>query len=165
MKITRMALSAMIAGACFGGTSTGLLAQTTQSPYKLVSYSECADGAAPSCTSSCDTSGCDGAGSCDGLGCGCGAGFGLLGCCDLGDPWKLCDGDICGWTIGGWSNVGYHTANTNFNFNNYDGRVQLQQQWFYAEKIADGSCGLGLGRSHRLPVRYRCSRYPSLRRP
>ncbi len=146
MKITRMALSAMIAGACFGGTSTGLLAQTTQSPYKLVSYSEdgaCNTSNAPSCTGSCDTSACDGAGSCDGL--GCGAGFGLLGCCDLGDPWKLCDGDLCGWTVGGWSNVGYHSANTNFNFNNYDGRTQLQQQWFYAEKIADGSCGLGLG--------------------
>ncbi len=148
MKITRMALSAMIAGACFGGTSTGLLAQTTQSPYKLVSYSEegaCNTSTAPSCTSSCDTSGCDGAGSCDGLGCGCGAGFGLLGCCDLGDPWKLCDGDLCGWTVGGWSNVGYHSANTNFNFNNRDNQVQLQQQWFFAEKIADGSCGLGFG--------------------
>jgi hypothetical protein len=69
----------------------------------------------------------------------------LLGCCDLGDPWKLCDGDVCGWTVGGWTNVGYHSANTNANFNNYDGRTQLHQQWFYAEKIADGSCGLGLG--------------------
>jgi len=77
--------------------------------------------------------------------CGGGAGFGLLGCCDLGEPWKLCDGDICGFTIGGWSNVGYHSANTNFNFNNYNDRVQLQQQWFYAEKVADGSEGLGLG--------------------
>jgi hypothetical protein len=140
MKITRMALSAMIAGACFGGTSTGLLAQTTQTPYKLVSYSD--DGAcnAPSCTESCDASGCDG------LGCGCGAGFGLLGCCDLGDAWKLCDGDLCGWTMGGWSDVGYYTANTFNNFNNYDiGGVQLQQQWFYVEKIADGSEGLGIG--------------------
>jgi Putative beta-barrel porin-2, OmpL-like. bbp2 len=143
MKITRMALSAMIAGACFGGTSTGLLAQTTQSPYKLVSYNSEEGGNAPSCTASCDTSCCDGAGSCDGL--GCGAGLGLLGNCCLGDPWKLVDGDLCGWTVGGWSNVGYHSANTNGNFNNYDGRAQLQQQWFYAEKIADGSCGLGLG--------------------
>ncbi len=144
MKITRMALSAMIAGACIGGTSTGLLAQTTESPYKLVSYSD--DGAcnAPSCTSSCDTGNCNGAGSCDGL--GCGAGFGLLnGCCDLGEPWKLFDGS-CGWNVGGWSNVGYYNANTFNNFNNYDiGKVQLQQQWFYAEKVADGSCGLGLG--------------------
>ena len=147
MKITRMALSAIIAGACFGGTSTGLLAQTTNSPYKTVSYSDAgapaADCNTPSCTSSCDTSGCNGAGACDGL--GCGKGFGLLGGCCLGEPWKLCDNDVNGWKLGGWSNVGYHSANTNFNFNNRDGQVQLQQQWFYAEKIADGSCGLGLG--------------------
>ncbi|MDZ4849626.1 MAG: outer membrane beta-barrel protein [Pirellulaceae bacterium] len=150
MKITRMALSAMIAGACFGGMSSGLQAQT-QNPYKSVSYS---DASAPSancdatgCTSSGD-SGCNGgcnggAGSCDGL--GCGAGLGLLGNCCLGEPWKLFSGDVNGWKVGGWSNVGYHTANTNFNFNNYDNRVQLQQQWFWAEKVADGSCGLGLG--------------------
>ncbi len=148
MMITRMALSAMIAGACFGGTSTGLLAQTTQTPYKLVSYNDdtapAADCNAPSCTSSCDDSGCNGAGSCDGL--GCGAGFGLLdGCCDLGEPFKLFDGH-CGWNVGGWSNVGYYNANTNRNFNNYAvGKTQLQQQWFYAEKVADGSCGLGIG--------------------
>lgn len=145
MKITRMALSAMIAGACFAGTSTGAFAQSSQSSIQLASYSDCAPSACnPSCDNGSGSGCCDSAGSCDGL--GCGAGFGLLNhCCDLGDPWKLCDGDICGWTIGGWSNVGYHSANTNFNFNNYDGRAQLQQQWFYAEKIADGSCGLGFG--------------------
>jgi len=48
-------------------------------------------------------------------------------------------------TIGGWSNIGYHTNNTNANFNNYADHVQLQQQWLYAEKIADGSSGLGFG--------------------
>ena len=144
MKITRMALSAMIAGACFGGTSTGLLAQTTQNPYKLVSYNDDSACNSPSCTSTCDTGSCGGAGSCDGL--GFGAGFGLLGggCC-IGEPWKLINRDFNGWKIGGWSNVGYHSANTNLNFNNYASHVQLQQQWFYAEKIADGSCGLGLG--------------------
>jgi hypothetical protein len=149
MRISRLALSAMIAGACVGGTAMGQQAQSNSSPYKSVSYfSE--DAAAPceggSCSddASCDTSGCDTSG-CDGLGSGCGAGFGLLGCCDLGEPWKLCDGDVCGWTFGGWTSVGYHSANTNLNFNNYDGRVQLGQQWFYAEKIADGSEGLGFG--------------------
>jgi hypothetical protein len=139
-----MALSAMIAGACFTGTSAGVFAQSSQSSIQLASFSDCAPSA---CDPGCDkNSGCcdSDAGCCDGM--GLGAGFGLLNhsCC-LGDPWKLVDGDIAGWTIGGWSNVGYHTANTNFNFNNYDGRVQLQQQWFYAEKIADGSNGLGLG--------------------
>ncbi len=140
MKFTRMALKAMIISACCGGTSTGLLAQETNSPYQLVSHTQCTDGSGSGCASGCDT-GCDGG--CDGL--GTGAGFGLLGNCCLGDPWKLVDGDINGWTIGGWSNVGYHTYNTFNNFNNYADRVQLQQQWFYAEKIADGSCGLGFG--------------------
>ncbi len=36
-------------------------------------------------------------------------------------------------------------ANSNLNFNNYADRVQLQQQWLYAERVADGSEGLGLG--------------------
>jgi hypothetical protein len=31
------------------------------------------------------------------------------------------------------------------NFNNYADRVQLQQQWLYAERVADGSNGVGLG--------------------
>ena len=146
MRISRLALSAMIAGACFGGTALGQQAQSNSSPYKSVSYfSE--DAAAPSestsCSdASCDTSGCD-ANGCDGL--GLGGGFGLLGCCDLGDPWRLIEPGPCGWNIGGWSNVGYHTARTNANFNNRDSQVQLHQQWFYAEKVADGSEGLGLG--------------------
>jgi hypothetical protein len=144
MKISRMALSAMIAGACFTGMSTLASAQSSNSPYQLVSHCEasapsdcCSTPACDSSNGCCDSSGCDG--------CGCGAGLGLFSGCDLGEPWKLFDGDLCGWTIAGWSNVGYHSANTNLNFNNYDGRAQLQQQWFYAEKIADGSEGLGLG--------------------
>jgi hypothetical protein len=141
MKISRIALSAMIAGACFGGTAFGQTAQTTNSPYKLISHSANASGCADA---TCDTSSCDSDG-CDGLGHGCGAGFGLLGNCCLGEPWKLCENDLCGWNIGGWSNVGYHSANTYGNFNNKDGVVQLQQQWFFAEKIADGSKGLDLG--------------------
>jgi len=136
----------MIAGACFGGTAMGQTAQSNNSPYKSVSYFS--DAAAPTgdCTScsdtSCDTTGCDSSG-CDDL--GSGSCFGLLGGCDLGDPWRLCEPGDCGWNIGGWSNVGYHTARTEFNFNNRPDQVQLQQQWFYAEKVADGSEGLGLG--------------------
>lgn len=142
MKISRIALSAMIAGACFGGSALGQQAQTTNSPVRTVSYNE---DAAVGCTSAtCDTSGACDANSCDGL--GCGAGFGLLGggCC-LGEPWTLCQNDVCGWKVGGWTSVGYHTQNTQLNFNNYQDRVQLGQQWFFLEKIADGSEGLGLG--------------------
>ncbi len=141
MKIGKLALSALIASACFAGSAFG---QQGRSPYQTVSFSEsCA--CAPE-AESCDV-GCDslcGDDSCDSCGLG---GLGLLGglgeCC-LGDPWKLCDGDICGWTIGGWTSVGYHTART-ASFDTYDGRVQLAQQWLYAEKVADGECGLGFG--------------------
>ncbi len=52
--------------------------------------------------------------------------------------------------------MAYHTSNNAgagilgaggapSNFNNYADRVQLQQQWLYAERIADGSEGLGFG--------------------
>jgi hypothetical protein len=154
MKIGKLALSALIASACFAGSAFG---QQGRSPYQTVSFSDscgCAPAAA-SCDDSCGGSSCDGLGCGDGScdsGCGCGSGCGLgildglgLGECCLGEPWALCDGDICGWTIGGWTAVGYHNARTPLGFDNYDNRVQLSQQWFYAEKIADGSCGLGLG--------------------
>jgi Putative beta-barrel porin-2, OmpL-like. bbp2 len=98
-----------------------------------------------------------GADSCAGLGQGC-----QIGDCGLGEPWKLFATPCGGWNIGGWTNIGYHTANNagggilaplgnpGFvpapgNFNNYADRVQLQQQWFYAEKVADGSNGVGIG--------------------
>ncbi len=65
------------------------------------------------------------------------------GCSD--EPWKLFPCNPLGLNIGGWSAIGYHTANNNRTFNNYADRVQLQQQWLYAEKVADGSCGLDFG--------------------
>ena len=103
---------------------------------------------------SCDSlasCGC-GDGMCDGgcdSACGSGCGGGLLGLgllggnCNIGEPWKLID-PFCGINVGGWTSVGYHSARNPNNFNNYD-RVQLGQQWFFAEKIADGSEGIGLG--------------------
>ncbi len=102
--------------------------------------------------SSCDSLGSCGCGSgacdggCDG-GCGSGGLFGLGligGGCNLGDPWKLAPNGIAGVTVGGWTSVGYHSARNPFSFNTYD-RVQLGQQYFFAEKIADGSEGLGFG--------------------
>ncbi len=69
----------------------------------------------------------------------CDIGTGSVCCddaCDAAgnDPWKLFQCPVLGFNIGGWSNVGYHTANNNNSFNNYADRVQLQQQWLYAEK-------------------------------
>jgi hypothetical protein len=63
----------------------------------------------------------------------------------LGEPFKLVPNGICGLNIGGWTSVGYHDHQNPFSFNTYDNRAQLQQQWFYAEKVADGSEGLGFG--------------------
>ncbi len=63
---------------------------------------------------------------------------------ELGEPFTLF-GEHCGMVGCGWTNIGYHSNNTNFNFNNYANKVQLQQQWLWAQKAADGSEGLGLG--------------------
>lgn len=162
MKISKTALLAAIACA-FGGTAWA----QTSSQTNGNSYGYYADDSAPttgksvrlasaemaqvipaSCScSDAPISGCDASDACDASGCdGCGGGD---------EPWRLFSGNPLGLTIGGWSNIGYHTANNvglgilgngvPANFNNYADRVQLQQQWLYAEKIADGSCGLGFG--------------------
>lgn len=91
----------------------------------------------------------------------CDIGTGTISCDDACDaaasgPWKLFQKPVLGFNIGGWSEVGYHTSNNTglgilgaggapANFNNYADRVQLQQQWLYAERIADGSEGIGFG--------------------
>jgi hypothetical protein len=162
MKISRMALNAALACVCFAGSTFAQEGHRGATSYQKTAYSygyegeaspsDAAKEAAPAATEAapaavgCDNgSGCDTA--CDAMG-GCGTslcGLGLLGDCNLGDPWKLCDGDVCGWNIGGWTQLGYHTYATPFNFNNHPSRVNLQQQWLYAEKVADGSCGIGFG--------------------
>ena len=146
MKLGKLALSALIASACFAGSAVA------QSPYKTVSFSDSSCGCTESSPSSCDLGGCDGVcgdDSCDSCGCGKGGPLGLglyenMVCGELGEPFSLCDSDICGFTIGGWTAVGYHNRNT-ASFNSYRDHGQLSQQWFYAEKVADGSCGLGFG--------------------
>jgi Putative beta-barrel porin-2, OmpL-like. bbp2 len=174
MKISKTALLAAIACA-FGGTGLAQTSpQTNANSYGYYSDSaapvvssstsaskgnvrtvsasmaevipascSCSDAPISGCDSGCGPSGCDGG--CDSAGCG------------ADEPWRLFSGNPLGLTIGGWSNIGYHTANNvglgiipgannvPANFNNYADRVQLQQQWLYAEKIADGSCGLGFG--------------------
>ncbi len=59
------------------------------------------------------------------------------------DPWNLLP-PIAGWQIGGWTQIGYHTYN-NALFNQHGDNVRLNQAWLYAEKVADGSDGLGFG--------------------
>lgn len=69
--------------------------------------------------------------------------------CDLGDPWALSDHlcDECSdISIGGWTQLGYHDrANAPLMFNTNPHEINLHQQWFYAEKLADGECGTDWG--------------------
>lgn len=188
MKMSKFALTAMIASACCAGTAFGQSNRTAPRYYPASYYSYYQDGAAtqapapiasasnasasarcdngPACDvsdicngkgkgSSCDSlaacgcgnNSCDGG--CNGGACGSGSGgllgLGLLdGKCCIGEPWKLAPCGIAGVTVGGWTSVGYHSARNPHSFNTYD-RVQLGQQYFFAEKVADGSDGLGLG--------------------
>ncbi len=156
MKMSSLALKVFIANACLTGFAFGQSGR--QAPRNVpVSYSLHDNGtsaASPSdvapTTASCDncSSGCD-SGACDSMGGGCGTSlFGLgLFTTDraLDDPWKLCADPCGGLTIGGWTSIGYHSHSNPLSFNTYDGRAQLGQQWFFAEKVADGSQGLGLG--------------------
>jgi hypothetical protein len=164
MQISKFALMATIASACLGGTALGQSSRTapqfttssfpTQAPAPITSAGSSYVTPASACCTIPDA--CDIAdlcnskpSSCDSFG-GCGEGGGLLGggllgnCC-LGDEWKLIKKPVAGFDIGGWTSVGYHSHSNPNSFNTYDGRVQLGQQWFYAEKVADGSNGLGIG--------------------
>ncbi len=149
MKLSKMAMIAAIACGIHAGTAFG---QQANNQIQQVSCADC-DCGQPACgceaPAGCDDPSCDsGCSSCDS--CGIGSG-GLLSsmhdklvCAELGDQWTLF-GEHCGWSAGGWTNIGYHSNNTQFNFNNYANRTQLQQQWLWAQKVADGSEGLGLG--------------------
>lgn len=128
------------ADAILGGPQNSLIQQIN---------ADCAPGA-PCDAPLCDTAPCDGLG-CDSVGCAdCylwdGFGFALQDFCDECSPWN----------VGGWIQSGYHNRDTsgtaNGGFNNRPGKYGLHQAWFYAEKVADGSCGLDWG--GRMDVMY-----------
>jgi hypothetical protein len=183
MKFSRLALSAMIASACISGTAFGQTNRTAPryAPATYYSYYDEGKAAAPAtspsdgaaapvapatATAGCDKGACDLGNGCDGNGCDslCGGGGGLLGGGLLGgglfdhnrcldNPWKLFPCPVGGFTIGGWSQVGYHayannlipTDGSRLGFNTYPRNLQLQQQWLYAERKADGSNGIDIG--------------------
>lgn len=144
MKITKWALSAAIAASCLGGSVfaagpsvNDYYAQTEAAATELPDYSAvipascgCTDSPISGC---CDTGG-DG---CSDLGCG-------LGGCDAGCDSAGGGGCLSGWDVGGWLSVGYHTYDNSL-FNQHSDRVNLHQAWLYAEKVADGSNGVGFG--------------------
>ena len=90
----------------------------------------------------CCDSGCD---SCCAPSCGIGSRLrGLLdrNCC-LGDPYTLF-GECCGYSAGGWIQLGSHTS-ANSIFNTRPDELQLHQAWLYAEKAIDTRCGFDIG--------------------
>lgn len=146
MKLSKMALIAAIA--C--GTYAGNVFAGQPNEIQLVSHCAAScDCGEPVCgcepvSSCCDNSCCDSG--CDSCGCDSGCGLGdCLSCgdCCLGDPYTLF-GEHCGWSAGGWLQLGYHSADLPL-FNTYKDNLQLQQAWLYAEKAIDTSCGFDIG--------------------
>lgn len=155
MKLSKIAMIAAIA--C--GTYAGNVFADQTNNVRLVSgcaaaSCDCGEpvcGCEPvaSCDKGCCDSGCNGG--CDSCGCdsGCGLGLGdrlsdcLGGDCCLGDPYTLF-GEHCGWSAGGWLQLGY-TSEPLPAFNTYDDHLQLQQAWLFAEKAIDTSCGFDIG--------------------
>ncbi|MEM8864742.1 MAG: outer membrane beta-barrel protein [Planctomycetota bacterium] len=116
----------------------------------------------PSCC--CDEPSCCCDDACCGDACGCGSACGLggggcclLGDCNLGDPCTLVQDKLCGcnpyFNIGMWTQIGYHDSQTPLSndfgdvlaFNDVPDQLNLHQQWLWAEKVADGSNGIGFG--------------------
>lgn len=106
----------------------------------------CTDPSCASCATDCCTPNC-----CDP--CCCGGSGSLLGGPVLGGLTlqNMLLGECSPISIGGWTQLGYHsdstafTPNTALSFNNRPGELNLHQQWLYAEKVADGSNGLDWG--------------------
>ena len=96
----------------------------------------CDDGCGDGCTDFCSDDGfCDDQG---GL-----ISAGGITQCDLGEPFQLL-GNCCGYSMGGWVQMGYHNQNLVL-FNSRKNDFQLHQAWVYAEKAIDTSNGFDLG--------------------
>lgn len=96
------------------------------------------------CATGCCDSGCDAAAGCGCLGGGLFGGLGECGSNCGDDPWSLF-GDVGhGITVGGWAQIGYHTAALPL-FNSRPDEVQLHQGWVFAEKAIDTSNGFDIG--------------------
>ncbi len=153
MKLSKLALIAAIA--C--GTYASDASADQLNDINLVSHCAAAacDCGEPVCgcepcgdacdTECCDTDCCDsGCDSCCDSGCGFSLpSCGLMGDCCLGDPFTLF-GEHCGYSAGGWVQIGYHNK-ANSLFNSRRDNVQLHQAWLFAEKAIDTTCGFDIG--------------------
>jgi hypothetical protein len=145
MKVSKLTLLAALACGLPASFAAAQQSGTIQdSQVAAVNCTECGDAA---CDVACDDA-CDSIGSC---GLGLGLLSGLHSALGGDEPFRLF-GEHEGLTIAGWTNVGYVTKDNAgrflgapANFNDYADVVNLGQAWVYAEKVADGSEGLGLG--------------------
>ncbi|WRQ52951.1 porin [Roseiconus lacunae] len=147
MKLSKIAMLAAIACASY----TSSMNASANDSIELVSHCAAAcDCGEPVCGCEAVDSYCDPCGDACDSGCdslfGCGSGSLLSGlgsdCC-LGEQWSLF-GEHCGWTAGGWIQMGYHN-NALPLFNSRPDEFQLHQAWLYAEKAIDTSCGFDIG--------------------
>lgn len=162
MKITKMALSAALAVGCLGGSvfaqapadptvndygyyaseAAPVVSASAMDDYSSVIPAACGCGDAPvsgCCDTGCNSGCCDTSISCCDGGCdsACGAAAGA-------GAWALFPNGIAGLDVGGWVSMGWHSYNNTL-FNQHADNFNLHQAWLYAEKVADGSNGLGLG--------------------
>jgi len=151
MKLSKIAMLAAIACASYTSSMTASGNDTINLVSHCATACDCGEpvcgcesvdlGCDPCGEAGCDA-GCDGG--CDSaFGCGSGCGLPGLGDCCLGDPWSLF-GEHCGWSAGGWIQMGYHN-NALPLFNSRPDNYQLHQAWLYAEKAIDTSNGFDLG--------------------
>ncbi|QEF96504.1 hypothetical protein Mal15_05320 [Stieleria maiorica] len=154
MKLSKIAMLAAIACASYTSSMTASGNDTIDLVSHCAAACDCGepvcgcevvagcDPCGDACDSGCGDAGCD-SGCCD-SGCGLGGGLGsLLGDCCLGEQWSLF-GEHCGWSAGGWVQMGYHN-NALPLFNSRPDEYQLHQAWLYAEKAIDTSCGFDIG--------------------
>jgi hypothetical protein len=64
--------------------------------------------------------------------------------CAGGDPLELFPESDWGLKVGGWFQAGYNNKSDG-KFNNVPGKVNVHQAYLYAQKVADGECGLDWG--------------------
>lgn len=153
MKLTKMALAAALCCAAAGAELSAQDNDTAMTPDSLiggvsqVSFCDneiesldcgCGESCEGSCGGGCTSGACGESGDCGGL-----MHAGLLSECDLGEPFSLL-GDCCGFSAGGWVQMGYHSQNLPL-FNSRKNDFQLHQAWLYAEKALDTSDGFDIG--------------------
>jgi len=155
MKFTRITLGVVSVFALFASTAYAEVYFITQedapSPSDIVIEKDVVQ--SDRVVQKADVFGCDivCGDPCDAC-CGCGCD---PCCCPA--PWELCPRTCCGYKIGGWTQIGYHTGGANGwgtgAFNDYPNVIQLQQAYLFMGKAAQ-TCGCGFDWGFQLDYVY-----------